>query len=158
MLIGLALYNSVILDLHFPLTVFKKLLPNQSLGLRDVSHVDRELAQGLRALLDFEPPELVEDVFCRTFEVAVAGGGEAVGPVPDSCRCYQVTWMSFGEERKTPLKAGGADIPVTGDNRRDFVELYVRWLLDDSVSQQFSAFKHGLASAAAAPASISPCM
>jgi len=122
MLIGLALYNGVILDVHFPLVVYKKLLPDQRWTLRDVAFLDPELARGLRQLLEFEPAGLVEDTFCRSFEV---------------------TWTSFGADHVTELKPGGSEILITGENRKEYVELYVRWLLEQSVEQQFGAFKQG---------------
>ena len=35
------------------------------------------------------------------------------------------------------------DIAVTGDNRREFVDAYVKWILTDSVSSQFDEFLKG---------------
>ena len=53
--------------------VYKKLLPaassHKSLTLGDVASLDPELARGLEQLLDFEPAEQVEHVFCRNFKV-----------------------------------------------------------------------------------------
>ena len=39
MLLGLAIYNGVILDLHFPLTVYRKLLA-RSVGLNDLQEIN----------------------------------------------------------------------------------------------------------------------
>lgn len=117
-LVGLAVYNSVILDVHFPQAVYRKLL-GLPLGLEDM--VDPEIQKGLKTLLEYNGDD-VEDVFCLTFEV---------------------TWNSLGMERKRELKPGGADIPVTSDNREEYVMQYVKWLLMDSIESQYNEFERG---------------
>mmetsp|Transcript_470 Transcript_470/g.1072 ORF Transcript_470/g.1072 Transcript_470/m.1072 type:complete len:1462 (+) Transcript_470:89-4474(+) len=118
-LVGLALYNSVLLDVHFPAAVYRKLL-GRSLGLEDM--VDEELKNGLQALLDYDGDD-VEDVFCLNFEV---------------------TWTSLGSEKRMELKPNGANIPVTSSNKEEYVLLYVRWLLVDSIQKQWEAFENGV--------------
>jgi hypothetical protein len=117
-LVGLAVYNSVILDVHFPRAIYRKLL-GLPLGLEDM--VDPEVQRGLQALLDYNEDD-VEDVFCLTFEV---------------------TWNSLGMERKKELKPGGADTAVTSDNKEEYVMLYVKWLLVDSIQRQYVEFERG---------------
>lgn len=119
-LLGLAVYNGVLLDVRFPLIVYRKLL-GHPLGLRDVASIDADLHRGLQQLLDYQEND-VEEVFCRNFEVE---------------------WEEFGVTRKHELKPGGAEIPVTAVNRASYVALYVAWLLRDSVSSQFNAFEKG---------------
>jgi ubiquitin-protein ligase E3 A len=118
-LVGLALYNGVLLDVHFPLAVYRKLL-GLPLGLEDL--VDEELKKGLQQLLDYEGDD-VEDIFCLTFEVI---------------------WMDMGEERQVELKPDGSSIAVTGSNKEEYVLLYVKWILVDSVQLQADAFKKGV--------------
>ena len=77
-LVGLAIYNSVLLDLHFPLVAYKKLL-GLSVGLADLRELDAEMGEGLRKLLEWEEEGggeggmggggKVEDVFGLCFEV-----------------------------------------------------------------------------------------
>jgi ubiquitin-protein ligase E3 A len=117
-LTGLAFYNSVILDVHFPPAVYRKLL-SLPLGLEDM--VDDDVRKGLKSLLQYDGDN-VEDVFCLNFEV---------------------TWMDLGLERKMELKPGGSDIPVTSINRREYVVLYVKWLLVDSIAKQYEEFERG---------------
>jgi len=117
-MIGLAVYNSVILDVHFPQTVYRKLL-GLPLGLEDM--VDPEVQRGLQDMLDYEKDD-VEDVFCLTFEV---------------------TWHSLGMERKRQLKPGGANTPVTSGNREEYVMLYFKWLLVDSIKSQYDECERG---------------
>eukprot|EP00522_Entomoneis_paludosa_P008036 CAMPEP_0172451340 /NCGR_PEP_ID=MMETSP1065-20121228/9426_1 /TAXON_ID=265537 /ORGANISM="Amphiprora paludosa, Strain CCMP125" /LENGTH=1372 /DNA_ID=CAMNT_0013203291 /DNA_START=50 /DNA_END=4168 /DNA_ORIENTATION=- len=118
-LTGLAVYNDVILDVHFPRAVYRKLL-GYTLGLEDM--VDEETRNGLQQLLNYEGDD-VEDIFCLSFEH---------------------TWMDLGIERKVELKPGGADIPVTSQNREEYVMLYVKWLLVDSIHAQYEAFERGV--------------
>lgn len=64
--LGLAIYNSVILDVHFPLVVYKKLKGIEP-SLDDLKKAFPQLGKGLQQLLDFEGD--VENTFMRTFEV-----------------------------------------------------------------------------------------
>jgi ubiquitin-protein ligase E3 A len=84
--------------------------------------MDEELQRGLKHLLEYEGDD-VEDIFCLTFEL---------------------TWMELGEERRLELKPGGANIPVTAENREEYVLRYVRWVLVDSIQSQWDCFQSGL--------------
>jgi ubiquitin-protein ligase E3 A/E3 ubiquitin-protein ligase HERC4 len=117
-LMGLAVYNSVLLDVHFPQALYRKLL-RLPLGLEDM--VDEEVKSGLQALLDYDKDD-VEDVFCLTFDVA---------------------WMDLGVEKRRELKPNGSNIPVTAENKEEYVLLYTRWLLQDSIYPQYEAFERG---------------
>eukprot|EP01113_Clastostelium_recurvatum_P027568 TRINITY_DN3328_c0_g1_i4.p1 TRINITY_DN3328_c0_g1~~TRINITY_DN3328_c0_g1_i4.p1 ORF type:complete len:788 (-),score=217.69 TRINITY_DN3328_c0_g1_i4:51-2093(-) len=118
-ILGLAIYNGVILDVHFPRVVYKKLM-GLTPTLHDLKHVQPELARGLEQLLTFEGD--VEDVYGRTLSV---------------------TYDVYGEKRVHELIPGGEHIPLTNENRHQYVDLYVRWLLVDSVARQFDSFKDG---------------
>ena len=65
-LLGLAIYNGIILDVHFPLVIYKK-LQGEKLDLQDLISIQPSLAKSLRDLLQFEGD--VEDIFCYTFQV-----------------------------------------------------------------------------------------
>jgi len=119
-LLGLAIYNSVILDLHFPLVVYKKLL-GEPVGLDDLDQLNPGLAKGLRELLNYDKDD-VEEVFCLTF---------------------QVTYDYWGQQQFHDLVPNGANIPVTKANKNEFVNLYVNWLLNDSIDEQFKRFLKG---------------
>ena len=79
-----------------------------------------ELSRGLQQLLDFEGD--VEATFARAFEVE---------------------FNYFGELRSAELKPGGSAIPVTNDNKAEFVRLITDYYLNKSVEEQFSAFASG---------------
>lgn len=52
---------------------------------------------------------------------------------------------AFGQLSTYELKPGGSDIPVTDDNKEEYVELMLRWRLDRGVAQPMEAFKKGFA-------------
>lgn len=54
-----------------------------------------------------------------------------------------MTWDDFGGTRSYDLKEGGENIPVTAENKEEYIELYAKFMLVDSVSQQFECFKQG---------------
>ena len=116
-LLGLAVYNNVLLDVHLPKVMFNKLLQVEDFELGDVACIDPLLCEGLSKLLEFEPSKDVEIVFCRTFEVE---------------------WEEYGATMKHELIPSGGSIPVDGDNRADYVQRLVKWMLVDSVRQQFN--------------------
>ena len=145
MLLGLAIYNSTILDIALPPFAFRKLLasaptysgpPTTSptanthnttpsprippYTLDDLAEFRPTLARGLRNLLTFEGD--VEATFCRDF-------------VAESER--------YGSITRVPLCANGENRPVTNANRREFVDLYIQYLLDTSVARQYEPFKRG---------------
>lgn len=129
-LMGLAIYNAVLLDVHFPVVLYKKLL-GQTPDFSDLKLAFPELGKGLQALLDYEPASEVEDIFCRHFDAE---------------------FEAFGEIKHRELIPGGANIPVTGENRQEYVQAYTKWVLDDSISRQFKAFARGFHTVAGGPA------
>uniref|UniRef100_A0A061R666 Ubiquitin-protein ligase E3 A n=1 Tax=Tetraselmis sp. GSL018 TaxID=582737 RepID=A0A061R666_9CHLO len=129
-IMGLAIYNNVLLDLPLPQALYKKLL-KQEVGLRDLEDMQPMLGRSLKQLLQYEGPDSVEDVFCQTFSVDVD---------------------VFGEVMSVELKPGGSSIAVTEDNRREFVELYVDYILNESVKVQFDAFSKGFLMVCGGPA------
>lgn len=133
--LGLAIYNSTILDVALPPFCFRKLLaagppaapgatshakPSMNYSLEDLAEFRPSLAAGLRQLLDFDGD--VEETFCRDF-------------VADIER--------FGQISQVALCKNGENRPVTNSNKREFVDLYVRYLLDTAVARQFEPFKRG---------------
>lgn len=60
------------------------------------------------------------------------------------CRTFQIEYESpFGEVVKYNLIENGEKISVTNQNRIEFVELYLDWLINKSVENQFGYFKKG---------------
>ncbi len=49
----------------------------------------------------------------------------------------------MGSKQIVELKPGGAAIPLTNTNRSEYVDLFVRWQLEDSVLNQYRPFEDG---------------
>ncbi|EMD00562.1 hypothetical protein BAUCODRAFT_62145 [Baudoinia panamericana UAMH 10762] len=138
-LLGLAIYNSTILDVALPPFAFRKLLSaapssattgtvasitgtkgQMTYTVSDLAEFRPSLAAGLQQLLDFDGD--VEATYCRDF----------VAPVE-----------RYGTLVNIPLIPNGEGTPVTNANRQEFVDAYIRYLLDTSVARQFEPFKRG---------------
>lgn len=119
--LGLAIYNGVLLDVHFPLAVYKKLL-GVPVGLLDFEEFKPEIARSLRRLL-LMPAEDV-DACALTFSVDVP---------------------RFGTVETQPLcpEVYPGDHPVTAANREEYVGHFVNWNLNASIKSQFEAFERG---------------
>lgn len=49
----------------------------------------------------------------------------------------------FGVTKKTPLRPGGGDAPVTAANREEYVRLYAQWKLEGAIDAPFEALQRG---------------
>ncbi|XP_015134197.1 probable E3 ubiquitin-protein ligase HERC4 isoform X1 [Gallus gallus] len=117
---GLAIYNFTIVDLHFPLALYKKLL-NKKPSLDDLKELMPDVGRGMQQLLDY-PEDDIEEAFCLNFTITVE---------------------NFGTTEIKELVPNGADIPVVKHNRQDFVDAYVDYIFNKSVASLFSAFHAG---------------
>ncbi|MCQ2817786.1 MAG: HECT domain-containing protein [archaeon] len=119
-ILGLALFNNIILDVKFPLVIYKKLL-GCPLTIEDMKECDTDLYHTLSFLLKSEDPNL-EEVVSSNFTVTVDKFGEAV---------------------EIPLKANGANIPITYQNKNEYVDLYLDWYFNKSIEKYFVSFQKG---------------
>ncbi|XP_055691470.1 ubiquitin-protein ligase E3A isoform X1 [Lutzomyia longipalpis] len=119
--LGLAIYNNIILAVNFPKVVYRKLL-----GIRgsfpDLEDWNPKLYRSLKAMLEDEDSDM-ETVYMQTFEIN-----------------YQDV---FGNVLRHELKGNGREIAVTQDNKREFVDLYSDYLLNGAIERQFGAFRKG---------------
>lgn len=106
--------------MHFPPACYKKLL-DRPCDFEDLKILRPALGRGLQQLLDYTADD-VEAVFCRDFVAE---------------------YEAFGEMVQVPLVPNGDRIPVTNDNKREFVDRYVSWVFNESIENQFAAFKAG---------------
>jgi len=119
MILGLAIYNNIILDIRFPNLVFKKIL-GVKLTFEDFRDFDAVAAKGLEQLLRFDGD--IENTFMRSFT-------------------YEYDY--FGSMQVVELKPGGAKINVTKENRKEFVRLYTQHIMENSVEKQFKMLNEG---------------
>lgn len=130
LVVGLSVYNGVLLDLPLPLALYRKVL-GQEVRLRDLEDMQPTLGRSLRSLLQYEGPEPMAEVFCQNFTVEM---------------------QVCGETQSVELTPGGEDVLVTEDNRREFVDSYVNWWLNASIHRQFEAFAKGILMLCGGPA------
>ncbi|XP_038856661.1 ubiquitin-protein ligase E3A-like isoform X1 [Salvelinus namaycush] len=118
--LGLAIYNNCILDVHFPMVVYRKLMGKKGTYL-DLADSHPVQYQSLKELLDYEGD--VEEDMMITFQISQTD--------------------LFGDPITYDLKENGDKIPVNVDNRKEFVSLYGDYILNKSVERQFKAFRRG---------------
>ena len=119
LVIGLAIHNGVILDLHFPHLLWLRLM-NEPVDFSHLQQTHPDLWRGLHSLLTFDGD--VENTFMADFTV---------------------TAEAFGAMTLTELVPNGENTPVTNDNRGEYTSLYADFLLVKSVQSQFDAFQKG---------------
>uniref|UniRef100_A0A499FUS9 Ubiquitin-protein ligase E3A n=1 Tax=Anopheles farauti TaxID=69004 RepID=A0A499FUS9_9DIPT len=119
--LGLAIYNNIILAVNFPMVVYRKLMGMKGsfLDLKDFNPV---LFNSLKSLLEYEDNDM-EEVFLQTFKIG-----------------YRDV---FGNMLEHELKPDGDAVFVTQENKHEFVELYSDFMLNGSVEKQFNAFRRG---------------
>ncbi|XP_053177880.1 ubiquitin-protein ligase E3A [Scomber japonicus] len=118
--LGLAIYNNCILDVHFPMVVYRKLMGKKGTYL-DLSDSHPDLYHSLKQLLEYTGN--VEKDMALTFQISHRD--------------------LFGNPVLHDLKEEGDQIPVTKENRQEFVDMYAEYILNKSVDRQFRAFKKG---------------
>jgi len=128
-MMGVAIYNGVILDIRFPPVIYKKIqdcLPD----FEDLKESHPALFHGLLKLLEYSGDDLQE-----AFGVN-----------------FQIQYEVFGQLQSHDLLPDGENIPVTVDNRKQFVDLYTKFILVDSIKPQFDAFLKGFRTVCMSPA------
>ncbi|XP_077863624.1 ubiquitin-protein ligase E3A-like [Saccoglossus kowalevskii] len=118
--LGLAIYNNIILDVHFPMVVYRKLLGKTG-SIQDMKDSHPVICSSLMSLLEYEGD--VEETFMQTFEISLQD--------------------LFGAPVTYDLKENGSSIPVTNENRKEFVDLYADYVLNISIEKQYRAFLRG---------------
>jgi len=119
--LGLAIYNNIILAVNFPMVVYRKLMGMKG-SYHDLEDFNPVLYKSLKSMLDYENDDM-EDVFMQTFRISYCD--------------------IFGDAIFHELKPEGDKIFVNQDNKHEFIELYADFLLNKSIEKQFKAFKKG---------------
>lgn len=117
--LGLAMYNSTILDLRFPLALYKKLL-GKKVDLDDYSELFPQTGLGLSKLLATK-----EDV-------------------SDYGLYFETTYKDLlGNPITKELVPNGSKIPVNLLNRHEYVGKWVNFYMNESIEAQFDSFHTG---------------
>ncbi|XKL60931.1 hypothetical protein PGB90_007988 [Kerria lacca] len=117
-IIGIAVFHGHYIDGGFT-TPFYKMLLNKPITLDDIEGVDPDLHRSLTWLLE---NKIEPDVLDASFAVEV---------------------NSFGVLKAHELKAGGQNIQVTEENKKEYVKLYVNYRFMRGIEQQFLALYKG---------------
>ena len=148
LLVGLASYHGILIDLPLPSVVYLIMEGGhsavvQSLGLSDLYAVDATLARSMKFILEFEEGS-IEDAIGATFtassnpllqhiedDAGDSGGGGAADKQDSSY---------------IDLKPGGESIFVDRSNRSEFVQLFVRHALYGCCGALVDSYLQGLQS------------
>ncbi|KAG5422116.1 HUL4 [Candida metapsilosis] len=118
--LGLAIYNSTILDLQFPAALYKILL-GKSLEKEDYKQLYPESYRNLSQLKVMSSEQLKELEI--TFEVTVKD--------------------AFGKLHTKELIPGGAKVKVTEENVDNYVNKYMKFFMRDGIRHQLDSFVEG---------------
>ncbi|KAM8871422.1 E3 ubiquitin-protein ligase HECW2 isoform 1-T1 [Synchiropus picturatus] len=116
-ILGLALIHQYLLDAFFTRPFYKGLL-RIPCDLSDLEYLDEEFHQSLQWMKDND----IEDMLDLTFTV-----NEEV----------------FGQITERELKPGGANIPVSEKNKKEYIESMVKWRIERGVVQQTESLVRG---------------
>uniref|UniRef100_A0A8C7L1J5 HECT-type E3 ubiquitin transferase n=1 Tax=Oncorhynchus kisutch TaxID=8019 RepID=A0A8C7L1J5_ONCKI len=116
-ILGLALIHQYLLDAFFTRPFYKGLL-RILCELSDLEYLDEEFHQSLQWMKDND----IEDMLDLTFTV-----NEEV----------------FGQITERELKPGGANIPVSEKNKKEYIERMVKWRIERGVVQQTESLVRG---------------
>ncbi|CAF4634181.1 unnamed protein product [Rotaria sp. Silwood1] len=120
-LCALAIYNLTIIDLPFPLALYKKLLKKGKIDLDDMKSLSPAIYRSLTSVLNYTNNDLETTL----------------------CFAFVIEREFYGEKREIELKPGGASIMVNQNNKQEFVDLYIDYIFNKSCETQFQAFSAG---------------
>ncbi|GBE82605.1 ubiquitin-protein ligase [Sparassis latifolia] len=115
--LGLGIFHRRFLDAYF-ITAFYKMILKKKVTLADLESVDAELHRGLTWMLQNDITDVIDETFTTTEE-------------------------RFGEMVTVELRPGGADVPVTEENKKEYVNCVVEYRISKRVKEQFDAFMSG---------------
>lgn len=130
--IGKAIYDGRLLDAYFARSLYRQIL-GKPVDYRDVEWVDPEYYNSLCWILENDPT-LLE----LTFSVEA---DEVRGKL--SFWKASLTNTQFGVNRIIALKEGGETLPVTQENKREFVQLSAQYRLYSSIQHQIEHLSAG---------------
>ncbi|PVZ97366.1 hypothetical protein BB558_006670 [Smittium angustum] len=120
MVLGLAIYNGVILNIHFPLALYKKLL-GIPVYLNDLKQLDPDLYTSLIKILHVYTKEEIE-LTDQTFEITI---------------------KQIGRTQQAQLLPDGNQYKLEDHNKIEFVNSYVDYIFNLSCDKQFELFREG---------------
>ncbi|KAF8903115.1 hypothetical protein CPB84DRAFT_1814748 [Gymnopilus junonius] len=116
--LGLAIFHRRFLDAYFVPSFYKMIL-GKHMSLADLEAVDADLHRSLKWMLENDITDVLDETFTTTED-------------------------RFGELITVELKSGGGDVPVTEENKKEYVDAVVEYRISKRVKEQFDAFMEGL--------------
>ncbi|KZT60478.1 HECT-domain-containing protein [Calocera cornea HHB12733] len=115
--VGLAIFHRRFLDAYF-IVAFYKMILRKKVVLADLESVDVELHRGMTWMLENDITDVIDETFTTVED-------------------------RFGEMVTVELKPGGANFPVTEENKKEYVDAVVEYRIFKRVKEQFDAFMVG---------------
>ncbi|PLW08971.1 hypothetical protein PCANC_07257 [Puccinia coronata f. sp. avenae] len=115
--LALAIFHRRFLDAYF-ITSFYKMILKKKIALADMESVDAEIFRSLTWMLENDITDVIENSFSVEDE-------------------------KFGEVVTIDLRKDGRNIPVTEENKKEYIELITQWRIEKRVAEQFKAFLTG---------------
>ncbi|XP_017889147.1 E3 ubiquitin-protein ligase NEDD4 isoform X2 [Ceratina calcarata] len=113
---GMAVYHGKLLDAFF-IRPFYKMMLAKPIDLKDMESVDSEYYNSLLWIKENDPSEL---------ELT-----------------FSVDEESFGHTSQRELKPDGANVPLTNENKDEYIALVIQWRFVSRVQEQMNAFLEG---------------
>lgn len=126
--VGLAIFNSTILDLQFPGAFYKKLC-GEPPTFNDYLELYPETGGNLLKMLEYAPDDFT-DVFGLTFETTFKDSNSTLAGKDDNIITVE-------------LCASGKNKQVTQENKHEFVKLWSEFYMTKSIAKQFEQFANG---------------
>ena len=116
-IIGKALYENRVLDCHFSRAVYKRML-GKTISIKDMESLDLDYYKSLEWILENDVTEIITETMSIESE-------------------------DFGENRIIDLVENGRNIPVTEENKHEYVQKVAEYRLTGSVQEQLENFLKG---------------
>jgi len=116
--IGMAIFHRRFLDAYFISSVYKRMI-GKPVTLQDLESVDDEMYRSLGWTLENDITDVIEETFTMEEE-------------------------RFGELMTIELLPGGGEIPLAEDNKKEWVNLKVEFMMLRRVQDQYAALMEGI--------------
>ncbi|XP_067942124.1 E3 ubiquitin-protein ligase HACE1-like [Watersipora subatra] len=117
-IIGLAIYHKQLVSVYFTRSFYKHIL-GIPVNYRDVESIDPEYARNLQWILDNDITDLNLDL------------------------TFSVENNAFGVQEMIALKKDGSKLPVTEENKKEYVQLVTELRMTRSIQPQINSFLQG---------------
>lgn len=144
--LGLAIYNNIILAVNFPMVVYRKLMGIKG-SFRDLQDWNPTMYNSLLELLNYQENDM-EDVFMQTFRISYQDvfGNLLTHDLKEDCENLYVNQdnKQVGDNQFLNTDDTSLVISIFGCGLfQEFVDLYTDYLLNTSVEKKFRAFRRG---------------